>query len=127
MITDHKTLITEKYKEPVDFKQFNKILSGLQTQQVNGIIDLYFQELPDYLIPLQQAIASQDGQALFSAAHKFKGASAFLGAQRIVALCKILEQLGQNDRFDQTTELLAQIKVESETLKQVLENQKSNG
>ena len=55
---------------------------------VNWLIDLFIDEFPNYLNELQQAITTNDGEALFLAAHKFKGSCSNLGAVGMVALCK---------------------------------------
>jgi PAS domain S-box-containing protein len=121
-ITDNSSLRTDE-ESPVDFKVLNEMRHNLQSSKLDWIIDLYLQELPTYLATLQQAVASQDGEALYSAAHKFKGASAILGARRVVALCKVLEKLGRDGTVDKAQEQLALMNAECESLKQALEEQ----
>jgi len=121
-ITDNGSLRTDE-ESPVDFNVLNDMRQNIQSSKLDWIIDLYLQELPTYLATLQQAVASQDGEALYSAAHKFKGASAILGARRVVTLCKVLEKLGRDGTVDKAQEQLAQMKAECESLKQALEEQ----
>jgi PAS domain S-box-containing protein len=121
-ITDNGSLRTDE-ENPVDFNILNEMRQNLHSSKLNWIIDLYLQELPTYLATLQQAVASQDGEALYLAAHKFKGASAILGAQRVVALCKVLEKLGRDGTADKAQEPLALMDAECESLKQALEQQ----
>ena len=73
---------------------------------VNWLIDLFIDELPNYLNELQQAITTNDGEALFLAAHKFKGSCSNLGAVGMVALCKKLEGLGRAGDIQQATVLM---------------------
>ncbi len=107
----------------VDSKVLEDMLRNLKPDKVKWIIELYLKELPNYLLSLEQAINLHDGEAVYSAAHKFKGASAILGAKQIVNLCKDLEQLGKNNIFDDAKEILVQIKSESEQLKIILKEQ----
>lgn len=123
-VTNSRSLITDNEKEPIDLKVLNEMRQNLQASKINWIIDLYLQELPTYLATLQKALVSQDGEALYSAAHKFKGASAILGAQRVVAMCKMLEKLGREGSITNAKEPVAQMKIECENLKTALENQR---
>ncbi|MDY6993721.1 MAG: response regulator, partial [Pseudomonadota bacterium] len=91
---------------------------------INWLIDMFIQELPNYIVDVQHALAAQDSHAVYLAAHKFKGASANLGAQRIVSLCKTLEEQGRAGQLEQAHELLAQIETECELVKEALEKQK---
>jgi len=117
-ITDEDSLL--------DVQVLNDMRRNLQPSKLHWIIDLYLQELPDYLAKLQQAITSQDSESLYSAAHKFKGASAILGVQRIVILCKQLEKFGrEGGGFDKAEELLALLEIECESTKPALEEQKA--
>ena len=111
--------------EPINFEVFKKMRRSLQSQQINEFIDLYLRELPVYLTTLQQAIVSQDGEALFLAAHKFKGASATLGVQRVAALCQTLEKMGYDRTFETATRQFVQIKAECDRAKTILEKAKS--
>jgi signal transduction histidine kinase/CheY-like chemotaxis protein/GAF domain-containing protein len=108
---------------PIDFNVLNEMRQNLQASKIKWIIDLYLQELPSYLEALQQALISQDGEALYLAAHKFKGASAILGAQRVVTVCKTLETLGRQKAFDHANKSLEQMKLACDDLKVVLEKQ----
>ncbi|MDM8558906.1 PAS domain S-box protein [Candidatus Parabeggiatoa sp. HSG14] len=120
-IADTESLIKEEKKGPIDFKVLNEMRHNIQKNKVNGIIELYLQELPGgYLETLQQAIHSRDGHALYLAAHKFKGASAILGAHGVVNLCKTLEILGREEAIDKAIELWPQMISECDSLKDAL-------
>ncbi len=110
-------------ESPINFNVLNEMRQNLQASKINWIIDLYLQELPSYLKALQEALTSQDGEALYLAAHKFKGASAILGAQRVVALCKLLETQGREGALDKADKSLVQMKTECHSLKRALEKQ----
>jgi HPt (histidine-containing phosphotransfer) domain-containing protein len=62
---------------------------------INWLINLFLDELPNYVNQLQQAIASRDAETLFLVAHKFKGSCYNIGAVGMITLCKQLEELGR--------------------------------
>ncbi len=105
---------------PLEPAVLQEMRNNMQGRDVKWIITLFLQELPNYLGDLQTAINHADGQALYMAAHKFKGATSILGAHRVVALCKILEQLGQEGALAEAAESLAQMRIECEHLLQYL-------
>ncbi|MFK5970534.1 MAG: response regulator [Candidatus Marithrix sp.] len=110
-------------EKKVDSKVLEDMLRNLKPSKVKWIIELYLKELPTYLLTLSEAIDLQDGEAVYSAAHKFKGASAILGAKQIVNSCKTLEQLGKINELENAKEILVQIQAESEQLKIILQEQ----
>jgi HPt (histidine-containing phosphotransfer) domain-containing protein len=55
---------------------------------------------------VRDAIASADPEALRQAAHSLKSSSANLGATRLAAACKELEQRGRERRLEGVAELL---------------------
>ncbi len=110
----------QNQEQPLDLKVLNDMRQNIPTRKFNLLINLYLQELPNYLGALQQAVTSQDGQALYLAAHKFKGASATFGAKRVVALCKLLENLGRENALTQAKDALEQIQSECEQIKPIL-------
>ena len=108
-------------KEKVlDTKALKEMRQNIKPQKVKWLISLYLEELPSYLKTLQETISSQNGEALYLAAHKFKGASAILGAQHVVALCKELETSGHEEAFDKAKEQFAKMKVECARVKEAL-------
>jgi len=123
-VTIKKESLLTDTESPIDIKVLNEVRHNLHANQTIWLIDLYLQELPSYLTTIQEAITSQKGEALYLAAHKFKGASAILGAHRVVALCKTLERLGRLEVFDKAKESLLKIRTECDYLKDALEKQR---
>ncbi|MDM8568776.1 response regulator, partial [Thiotrichales bacterium HSG1] len=120
-----KWLVNHNNDKRVDSKVLEDMLHNLKPSKVKWIIDLYLKELPSYLTALKQSVELQDGGAIYSAAHKFKGASAILGAKQVVDLCRDLEQLGKNNQLDNTQEIALKVETECEQLKTVLQEQKN--
>jgi HPt (histidine-containing phosphotransfer) domain-containing protein len=96
-----------------------------QRRGISWLIDLFIGELPNYINELQQAITANDGEALFLAAHKFKGSCSNLGAVGMVALCKQLEALGRAGEIVKASSLLEnEVKKEIQWLKEAFEVEK---
>ncbi|HIE02579.1 MAG TPA: Hpt domain-containing protein [Thiotrichaceae bacterium] len=92
---------------------------------INWLIDLFINELPNYINELQQAINSGDGEAVFLAAHKFKGSSSNLGAVGMVALCRQLEAIGRAGDIQQAKWVMENVvDKEIKCLKEALEQEK---
>jgi signal transduction histidine kinase/DNA-binding response OmpR family regulator/HPt (histidine-containing phosphotransfer) domain-containing protein len=70
------------------------------------IIGLYLESSAGLLQQVRDAIASADPEALRQAAHSLKSSSANLGATRLAAACKELEQRGRERRLEGVAELL---------------------
>ena len=63
-----------------------------QDDEMQELIDLFVQGLPDYLARLQQANASEDLPALQDLAHQLKGSAASFGFPQITEHAKVLEK-----------------------------------
>jgi HPt (histidine-containing phosphotransfer) domain-containing protein len=70
---------------------------------IHWLIDLFINELPNYVRELTQAVNTNDGEELYLAAHKFKGGCSSMGATDLVITCKQLEILGKADNLIQAT------------------------
>ncbi|MDM8565416.1 response regulator [Candidatus Halobeggiatoa sp. HSG11] len=112
-------------KDVVKSKILEDMWRNLKPSKVKWIIELYLKELPTYLMTLKQAIDLQDSETIYSAAHKFKGASAILGAKQIVDLCKNLEMLGKNNQLDNVQKIMTQLEAECKQLEVILQEQKT--
>ena len=70
------------------------------------IIDLYQQNAPALLRSILDAVSSGDDLLLQEAAHSLKTASANLGAIKLAAICKELEDYGHQKNYEAATSLL---------------------
>jgi PAS domain S-box-containing protein len=104
----------------LDFTVFNDIRQHFKKYQIRHIIDSYLRELPNYLTAVQQALATQDSQTLYLAIHKFKGASATLGAKKIVERCNFLELLTRQEKLAEISLQLTQLQVECDIINDIL-------
>ncbi|HHW77517.1 MAG TPA: response regulator, partial [Xanthomonadaceae bacterium] len=75
------------------------------------IIGLYLDGSPKLLQQARDAVAGADPEALRQAAHSLKSSSANLGATRLAALCRELEQSGRERRLEGVVELLRELEI----------------
>jgi signal transduction histidine kinase/CheY-like chemotaxis protein/HPt (histidine-containing phosphotransfer) domain-containing protein len=76
------------------------------------VIALYLDDVPVRINALGQAIAAGDNEAMWRAAHAFKGASANLGARRLVDLCAAIEKEGRNGQANVAQVLFEALEIE---------------
>jgi TMAO reductase system sensor TorS len=84
------------------------------------IVRVYLEHAPTLLDTLQQAVAAGDPIAVQKAAHALKSSSANLGAVRLSALCKALEDYGRNRRLTEAPHLCQQVQAEYASVQQQL-------
>ncbi|MCP4408631.1 MAG: response regulator [Gammaproteobacteria bacterium] len=76
------------------------------------VIDQYLEYSPKLLSQLREAIAGNQSDPLYMAAHSLKSASANLGAIELAAFCAGLEQLGREQSLENAADLLAKIELQ---------------
>lgn len=115
---------------PLDERALAQI-RGLQRPDLpnvlSRIVGLYLDSSPALLQQLRDAVAAGDGEALRQAAHSFKSSSANLGATRLAALCKELEQRGRERRLDDVAVLLQEVDRHYERVREALILEKEKG
>lgn len=58
------------------------------------LCDIFLDDAPKRLAAIREAVAARDVQAVRAAAHAFKGSAGVFDADAIVAVARLLEQLG---------------------------------
>ena len=83
------------------------VLAGLRDLQVKGDPDiivevggLFIKHSPSKISAILRASESGDAKGLQIAAHSLKSSSAYIGAMRLSALSKELEQMGRSNAMD---------------------------
>jgi HPt (histidine-containing phosphotransfer) domain-containing protein len=83
------------------------VLAGLRELQVKGDPDiiaevggLFIKHSPNKISAILQAAESGDAKGLQIAAHSLKSSSAYIGAMRLSALSKELEQMGRSNAMN---------------------------
>jgi len=102
--------------EPADAALDRQALGQIRAMQRPGapdllgkIIGLYLESAPGLLRKIRDAVAGEDGDALRQAAHSLKSSSANLGAKRLAAICKELEQRGRERQLADAPGLLEEL------------------
>ena len=87
---------------------------------VQKVINAYVGDTPRHLQALRQALTTRDAESLRRIAHGLKSASANIGAARLAAACRDLEQLGRGGSVDGAAPLLAEMEREFHSVRQSL-------
>ena len=87
---------------------------------VQKVINAYVGDTPRHLQALRQAATTRDADSLRRIAHGLKSASANIGAARLAAACRDLEQLGRSGSVDGAASLLADMEREFQSVRQSL-------
>jgi HPt (histidine-containing phosphotransfer) domain-containing protein len=87
---------------------------------VNKVVAAYISDSPRQLAALRQAIKGGDADTLRRVAHSLKSASANVGASRVAALCRDLEQIGRAGAVDGAAPLFADMEREYLSVRQSL-------
>jgi HPt (histidine-containing phosphotransfer) domain-containing protein len=69
--------------------------SETEPELLDRVIEAYLASAPGLLETLREAVAEDDPEALWRAAHNLKSSSAALGATGIAQLCQGLEEIGR--------------------------------
>ncbi|MDD2814900.1 MAG: PAS domain S-box protein [Thiotrichaceae bacterium] len=103
------SLIPSTYNQQVvlDLHYLAQMRLEMRTRGIERLIDLYLQEVPNYIKAVHQAVESEDYETLYMAAHKLKGSSVNMGASQIVQLCLELETAARSHSLIQARSLAA--------------------
>jgi histidine phosphotransfer protein HptB len=92
----------------IDLPTFEALKEAMGADFINELVQAYFDETPQLLAKLQQALASKDCDGFRQAAHSIKSTSNSFGALGFGALARDLEMMGRESKLDG-----APVKVES--------------
>ena len=102
-------------------------LAGAKAQELlTKIITQYFEDSPDRLKAIAQALEAKDTEALRKAAHGFRSSSANLGAVIVADYCKNLENMARRGEIPTNSETLTELKTEYEKVKIALQQECSH-
>jgi HPt (histidine-containing phosphotransfer) domain-containing protein len=84
----------------IDLPTFEALNEAMGADYINELVQAYFEETPQLLTKLQQALTRQDCEAFRMAAHSIKSTSNSFGALQFGLLAKELERMGREARLD---------------------------
>jgi len=73
---------------------------------------LFLEHAPQKLAAIREAAEREDARGLQMAAHSLKSSSAYVGAIRLSALCKELEELGRSGSLEEAAEKVRDLTAE---------------
>ncbi|WP_372726684.1 PAS domain S-box protein [Nostoc sp. TCL26-01] len=87
------------------------------------LLNCYLTEAPKLLQDMNVAITTQDTQAIWKTAHKFKSSSGSVGAVFLSQLCKQLEIKGRSNNLQGCAEINSRLRKEYELVKTLLQRE----
>jgi HPt (histidine-containing phosphotransfer) domain-containing protein len=84
----------------IDLPTFEALKEAMGPDFIIELVQTYFDETPQLLSKLEQALAKQDCDAFRQAAHSIKSTSNSFGALQFGSLAKELEMMGRESRLD---------------------------
>lgn len=101
------------------------VLSALQdvmAEEFPLLLETFIGDSEERLRGLREALAHADAHALRHTAHSFKGSCGNMGALRLTALCKQLEDLARHGNLGAATPLVAEVESEFASVRRLLES-----
>ncbi|MDJ1178672.1 ATP-binding protein [Roseofilum sp. BLCC_M91] len=115
-------------EESLDWETFNRLRDELDSEDdpefFTELIDQFLQDVPKILAEMKQSAQTEDTETLTIKAHTLKGSSRTFGAKALANLCRDLEAEAKTASLVQLGQKIAQIEVEFNHVKSVLEQQK---
>lgn len=99
-------------------------LRDIMEDEFNSLIDLFVNDSLARVEAVREAVTSGDADAVRRAAHAFKGASSNIGALRLAALCKSLEDKAVSAELDDVLVLVEAIVTERDRVVGMLESER---
>jgi HPt (histidine-containing phosphotransfer) domain-containing protein len=84
----------------IDLPTFEALKEAMGADFITELVQAYFDETPQLLSKLQQALARGDCEGVRLAAHSIKSTSNSFGALQFGALAKELEMMGREAKLD---------------------------
>ena len=120
LILKHKTKVKEAagFTTINDESSLNSMMIAELRENVgegfNEMVEVYIEDMKILLPSLEKSVLENDAKSLVHYAHSIKGSSSNYGAMRLVEISKQLEELGKENKFDGTTDLVEAIFIEAD-------------
>ena len=124
---NHKAEKISQEEKPVNFEEAHKLF-GNNKMIFNMALANFIKSAETSIIPeIEEAYSKQDSEALRRLAHKLKGGAASITAKNLSKIAGILENNSAQSNFENTSELIDNIKTEFNNIKEYVQalNKKS--
>ncbi len=88
-----------------------------------GLFEVFLEDIPVYIKELEKSIAENDAAALVQAAHAIKGSSGNVGANRLAAVARLLEELGRSGSMENAARLVTALQKELTQVRAALQKE----
>ena len=105
----------------IDVTVFENLKAMMGEDFIGELIDAYFEEAPQLIGQIEQALASGDAVVFRRAAHSLKSSSASFGAMQFSASAKELEMIGKEGNLAGSGDKVAVLKEDYVTVHDSLE------
>jgi len=122
-LIDFSTPLESNVLDPKIVRSIRKIAGDKATKVIEQLIGHYFEEAPQLLQAMREAVNRGDSVALHQAAHALRSASATLGAKNLAQICKKLEATGNVDNTAGAVTDILEVEVAYEMVKQALQTE----
>ena len=92
--------------------ELQELMGETGNQSLRHLNEVFFRSAEKYILAMHKALADGDGAALAREAHRLRGNSGSLGAQRVASVCAIIEQRSLGGDLTQVSGLLEQLEQE---------------
>ncbi len=117
--TEAAPVATSQDEEVLDAEILSQFREAMGEDFMPELIEAYVQDSQALTEAMQNALAGGDDEALRRAAHTLKSNSASVGATRLAALCRELEQSGLTD---EAADRVQHVAIERDKVRRALEN-----
>ncbi len=105
----------------IDLPTFEALKEAMGADYISELVQAYFEETPQLLSKLQEALAKQDCEGFRQAAHSIKSTSNSFGALEFGTLAKELEMMGREAKLEGAAVKVDALVSDYKSVKQSLE------
>jgi HPt (histidine-containing phosphotransfer) domain-containing protein len=104
----------------IDLSTFETLKDAMGADFITELVQAYFDETPQLMSKLQDALTRQDSNAFRQAAHSIKSTSNSFGALELGMLAKELEFMGRESKLEGAPEKVKKLMTDYKAVQQVL-------
>jgi len=105
----------------IDLPTFEALKEAMGADYIVEVIQVYFEETPQLLSDLKQALEKQDCETFRRSAHSIKSTSNSFGALQLGAQAKELEMMGREGKLEGAAPKVETLEADYLVVKQTLE------